>query len=62
MINGSAYLDLGTSTKRKETKKQSYLTIKEGEEVKRTDNSLINEIILSYTKDSFNKVILIKDR
>jgi len=62
MINGSAYLDLGTSTKRKETKKQSYLTIKEGEEVKRTDNSLINELILSYKKDSFNKVIFVKDR
>ena len=42
--------------------KQSYLTVKEGEDVKRTDNSLINELILSYKKDSFNKVIPVKDR
>ena len=30
--------------------------------MKRKDNSLINELILSYKKDSFNKLILIKDR
>ena len=45
-----------------ETKKQSYLTTKESEDVKRRDTSLINGLILSYKKDSFNKVILIKDR
>ena len=45
-----------------ETKRRNYLTIKEGENVKRRDTPQRNGLILSYNKDSFNKVILIKDR
>ena len=38
------------------------LATKESENVKRRDNSRTNGLILSYKKDNFNKVILVKDR
>ena len=46
----------------KEKLKRNYLTIKESENMKRRANSRINELILSFKKDSFNKVILVKDK